>query len=264
MDIRGNCQRHIWILSGTGDGPPLVKALLTKGWAISVSVVSIEASLSYAHLPIEALWVGALEGEEGIRKVLINAREQHEGFDWIVDATHPFAKVISSNLQSVCEDLGQPLLRFDRCCKTIPEAILINDFSDLLNFDLIDQKILFAIGSKYLRKALDYAHIAGAVPFARVLPTVESIIQGFAADLFEDHLAVVKPVRGQYLGEIEEALCRKWEITGIVARESGGLTQQMWQKIAQTQGLDLWLIARPETLKNVPVFYSYLELLDHI
>ncbi len=263
MDNRRNCHGHLWILSGTGDGPPLVKALLTKGWKISVSVVSEQASLAYSQMPLNSLWIGALEGANDIRRVLENAQEIHDGFDWVVDATHPFAQIISSNLQSVCVDEDQPLLRFERHCETIPEASLIKKFEDLINFKLTGQRILFAIGSRALPKALKIARLSGAIAFARVMPTVDGLVQGLSADLPPDHLAVLKPIKSE-VGGIEEALCRKWGITGVVARESGGPTQDTWQRITQQQGLDLWLISRPAVKKSNYVFHSSSELVDYL
>ena len=157
MHIRRNCHRNIWILSGTGDGPPIVNALLEKGYKVSVSVVSAGAAYPYSNMPLNNLWVGPLDGEKDIRSVLEQAYEMHDGFDYVIDATHPFAKIISSNLKIVCRELDQPLIRFERCCKTIEKAVLIENIEDLLKINLRGNKILFAIGSRLLPKALDCA-----------------------------------------------------------------------------------------------------------
>ena len=185
MHIRRNCHRYVWILSGTCDGPPIVKGLIAKGYEVSVSVVSFQASKVYEDMPLKDLLVGALQGQHGIREVLENAFETHGGFHFVIDATHPFAKEISSNLKTVCREMGQPLLRFERCCKTIPKAVLIDNFEDLLKFNLKDQKILFAIGSRLLPKALKLGHKLGAESFARVLPTTEGLLSGLESDLPE-------------------------------------------------------------------------------
>ena len=263
MNIRRNCHRYIWILSGTGDGPPIVKGLIAKGYEVSVSVVSSQASLAYSQMPLKNLWVGALDGESAIRAVLENAYSTHGGFNAVVDATHPFAQEISSNLTMVCGEMNQFLLRFERSCKTIPKAILISNLDDLLKFDLKDQKVLFAIGSRLLPKALDIAHKSGASGFARVLPTTEGLLAGLSSDLPQSNLAVVMPSKGDDKAEIESALCRRWGITGIVARQSGGLTQSLWQDIAQIYDLDLWLIARPFLYKYDHIINSNSELLEY-
>ena len=264
MHMSRNCHRHLWLLSGTGDGTPLAEALLNRGWKVSVSVVTTQASLKYCHLTLESLWVGALSGVEDIQVVIENARLLHEGFEWIIDATHPFAEIISSNLKIVCNELDQPLMRFDRCVETFSEAFLIKSHLDLLNFDLAEKKILFAIGSRVLSEALDCGRRSGAIVFARVMPTVEGIRKALCCHLPSDHLAVVTPSRSNSLGQIEEALCMQWDITTVVARQSGGITQRLWQNIARKNGIDLFLIARPGLADDVCVANSYQELIDKL
>ncbi len=264
MHMRRNCHRHLWLLSGTGDGPPLVKALILKGWKVSVSVVSAQAALSYSQLPVHSLSVGALEGIEAIKSFLEKAKALHDGFQWIIDATHPFAKVISSNLKTVCLDLGQPLIRFERSCKTLEEAILIQSHKDLKGFDLRGKKLLLALGARHLVEAVHCSNQSGAIVFARVLPTVQGLGRALSSDLPEDHIGVLKPSTGEFPGNHEAALCRKWGITGVVARQSGGSSQQLWQRITHEQGLDLWLIARPATTNVFPTFDNYFELCEYI
>ena len=103
-------QKRVWLLAGTGEGPVLASALLQMGWQVHVSVVTPQAARAYADLSLEQLHVGALEGVAGISDLL----DQHEGFHWVVDATHPFAIRISDQLQQVCGQRGQPLLRLLR------------------------------------------------------------------------------------------------------------------------------------------------------
>ncbi len=262
--MRRNCHRHLWLLSGTGDGVPLADALIRRGWKVSVSVVSYEASLKYCQLPLESLWVGALSGVEDIQVVIENARFLHNGFEWIIDATHPFAEIISSNLKIVCNKLDQPLIRFDRSTETFSEAFLIKSHLDLLNFDLVGKKILFAIGSRVLSEALDCGRRSGAIVFARVMPTVEGIRKALCCHLTPENLAVVRPSNPDSFGQIEEALCKQWGITTVVARQSGGVTQKLWQNIARKYGIDLFLIARPGLVDDLCVANSYKELINKL
>ena len=76
MHIRRNCHRYIWILSGTSVGPPIVKGLIAKGYEVSVSVVSVQASLAYSNMPLKNLWIGALKGKGAIRGVIENVFDE--------------------------------------------------------------------------------------------------------------------------------------------------------------------------------------------
>ena len=266
MHSRKNCQRHLWLLTGTGEGPCLAKAFIRKGWKVSVSVVSYEASLSYFGLGPESLLVGKLEGVEGISAVLENADKTHKRFDCIIDATHPFACEISANLKTATSTHGLRLIRYECFCENFAEAKIIKSFEDLANFNLAGQKLLLAIGSKYLSEAVIGVRNAGAIPFARVLPRVGSLTKSLSSQLPEDNLAVLQPIKAGALGLLEEALCRKWSIDGVLCRQSGGLTQEIWQSICSKQKIDLFMIARPscpsgiEVANTLEVLFKYLDV----
>ena len=110
MQSRKNGHRHIWLLSGIGEGHCLAKVLADEGWEVTVSVVNDSASLPYQEMRLRAIHIGPLHGVEGIKRVLQDAASLHNGFHWVIDATHPFALEISTNLQNACEDFDQPLL----------------------------------------------------------------------------------------------------------------------------------------------------------
>ena len=91
MQSRKNGQKHIWLLTGTGEGRTLATVLVEQGWNVTVSVVSSKASWPYLEMSLTSLLVGPLKGVEGIKQVLMQANCVHERFDCVVDVTHPFA-----------------------------------------------------------------------------------------------------------------------------------------------------------------------------
>ena len=245
MQIRENCQGHIWLLSGTGEGASIAKVLLKEGWKVTVSVVSYPASYSYLDLPLEDLTIGALNDEKAIINFISKSKFDHQGFDWVIDATHPFAILISGYLQKACKEIDQPLLRYDRPIEENPEAILIKKLKDLSSLNLKNQRVLMAIGSRSLKNAVSYAHEAGATVFARVLPNEQSLRMAFDASVPQRNLAVFRPFCGQFPGDYEEALCHHWSITGIVCRQSGGQVEKLWKAICFKRKMNMWLISRP-------------------
>lgn len=259
-----NDHRHLWLLSGTGEGPLIASHLVSNGWLVSVSVVSELAALPYQNLDLENLWVGSLGGVKGIRVVLENALKAHKGYDWIVDATHPFAELISTNLRKACSELRQPLLRFERPIEAIDGASMVSSWEDLASQSLQGKRLLFAIGARYLSQAVDSARQAGAEVFARVLPSPESLRQAFASEISDDHLAVLRPLQGQPKGDLEAALCRRWSIDALVCRQSGGITEQLWKTICCDQGITLWLISRPIPCTGVETLNSLQDLFDRV
>ena len=264
MQQRRKCHRHLWLLSGTSEGPRLAEDLIKRGWNISVSVVSRQASIPYQDLPLQKLIIGSINGIEGIKKILLEAQAFDQEFDLIIDATHPFAVLISSNLREVCKELGQSLLRYERPLEEFGNAKLINTPNDLSGFDLRGHRLLMAIGSRLLQEASISAQSSGAIVFARILPMQESLRQALHSSLPKSHLALLRPLVTESPREIELALCRKWSITGIVCRQSGGVSEKLWQNVCKAMDLDLWLIARPTLPEDMKVVNTFEDLFNYL
>ncbi len=264
MHRRKNDHRHLWVLSGTGEGPCLTRALIDQGWRVSVSVVSFQGSLPYLDFPLEALWVGPIAGVEGIKEILNNSISRKKTFDFVIDATHPFAEVISSDLQIACGELSQPLIRFEREIENVFGAKILSDLTDLSNNNFEDKNVLLAIGFRQLSEAVKLLHMQGAIVFARVLPSSDSYRKALNALLPAKNVAVVRPFEYDSSGEIESALCRHWSIDAVVCRQSGGVTEKSWQLVCRENDIDLFLIARPEPCKGVDTVNTYIDLFNKI
>ena len=72
IDIRKNCQPHLWLLTGTGEGHVFTKSLLKEGWKITVSVVSDRASIPYRKLNLEKILIGALISQNSCIELIEN------------------------------------------------------------------------------------------------------------------------------------------------------------------------------------------------
>ena len=246
MQIQRNGQRHLWLLSGTGEGPFLAEALIEQGWDVTVSVVSSLASEAYLDLPINNIMIGQLSSEEKIKEILIEAKVKHNGFACVIDATHPFATLITSQLKAACSDIGQELIRFERPKLQTFNANLFKNFQDLFSNDMSDQRILLAIGSRYLPEASFLARKAGAKVFARIFPTPFSFRMGLKSAIPQSNLAMMRPLKGEGFGELESHICKRWSINRVLCRQSGGFSERLWQFVCKREGIKLSLISRPD------------------
>jgi len=62
-----------------------------------------------------------------------------------------------------------------------------------------------------------------------------------------ERIACLRPQTSSSIeGSVEAGLCRRWGITAVLARQSGGPPEQQWHQICQAMGLKLLLLARPE------------------
>ena len=263
MDIREKCQPHLWLLTGTGEGYVFAKSLLKEGWKITVSVVSDRASIPYEKLNLEKILIGALITEEEIRSVILNEREINTGFYCVIDLTHPFATKITPSISKVCREMGQQFIRYERPIDNISNAFLIKKFSDLLDYDLKNKSILFALGSRHLKEVLTFVRDLEANVYARVLANPESIKKTLSSSILKKKFAVLNPSNPGD-GEIEKALIRKWSIDGVICRQSGGKTEKLWQRISISMGIDLWLLERPCKSQHVDFVETYEELIKRL
>ena len=263
MDIRKNCQPHLWLLTGTGEGHLFAKSLLEEGWKITVSVVSDRASIPYEKLNLEKILVGPLMSEEEIRCVILNARNSQAGFNCVIDLTHPFATKITPVISKICMELDQEFIRYERPINDITDAFLIKKFSDLGDYNLKNKSILFAIGARYLQEAIKIASSFGANAYARVLANPESIKKTLSSSISKANFAVLNPSYSS-IGEIEKALVRKWNIDGVICRQSGGKTETLWHQVCLSMGIDLWLLERPFNVRDVNTIDSYEKLVKKL
>tara|TARA_B100001250_G_scaffold345128_1_gene314403 strand:+ start:286 stop:1098 length:813 start_codon:yes stop_codon:yes gene_type:complete len=263
IDIRKKCQPHLWLLTGTGEGHIITKALLKDGWKVTVSVVSSRASIPYERLNLEKILIGALNSEEEIQRVILNERSNRNGFFCVIDLTHPFAIEITKKISEVCKKLGQSFIRYERPIDNVSNAFLIKKFSDLGNYSLKNKSILFAIGSRNLQVAIAFARDLGANVYARVLANPESIKMTLSSSIPGTNFAVLNPSCSSD-GNIEKALIRKWNIDGVVCRQSGGSIENLWQQICSSMGIDLWLLERPSTIKHINTIDNYDQLIKRL
>ena len=263
MDVREKCQSHLWLLTGTSEGHTFAESLLKEGWKITVSVVSERASIPYERLNIENILIGALTTEEEIRGIIFNAKNNQNGFLCVIDLTHPFATKITQSISKVCKEIDQPYIRYERSIVNISNAFLIEKFSDLENYDLQNKSILLAVGVRQLQESITFAKAAGANVYARVLANPESIKKTLSSSICKRNIAVLNPsVRSN--GIIEKALVRKWNISGVICRQSGGENEILWHKICLSMGINLWLLVRPLELKDIIIIKSYEKLVRRL
>lgn len=96
----------ILILGGTGEARELAARLVELGHDVTTSLAGRTKS---PELPAGQLRVGKFGGILGLVGYL-----QQRGFDRLVDATHPYAGLISINAVAAAERTGIPLVRYVR------------------------------------------------------------------------------------------------------------------------------------------------------
>ena len=208
MQNQGNCYKNLWILSGTSDGPLIANRLLELNFSVFASVLTYRAGQAYIKNPKLHIITGKLNNKDEI----INFIKRNK-IKCVVDATHPFAVIISKYLNYACKEIKTPLLLFER--KSLKnnsnKFFYIDDLKDINNVDLENKNILLAIGSRFLNDTANYYLNRKANVFTRVLPTFESITKAFGSCIKNSNIAILEPRKGEE-AILEKKLCDFWAI----------------------------------------------------
>ena len=105
----------IWVIAGTLDGRNLAVAVQEHtGLPVLVSVVSQYGAQLASHPGIE-VHEGRLNLEE--MKALI----QNKGITMLIDASHPYAAIVTATAREAAADMEIPFIRFERKEVPLPE-----------------------------------------------------------------------------------------------------------------------------------------------
>ena len=256
-----NCHENVWILSGTSDGPKIVNKLLKLNYVVFVSVVTHKASNSYAKNSKLHIITGKLNNKNEI----INFIKKNK-INYVIDATHAFALIISKNLNDACKKIKKPLFAFERKSEIKPfkKFFYIDDLKGISKDGLVNKNILLAIGSSLLNATASYYSECGANVFTRVIPTSKSISNAFGSCIKNSNIAILEPSKRK--GNIlEKKLCEHWKIDYILCRNSGSYAQMNWEEIVCERDMKLFLVSRPKLkYKNSIIFSDYDKLINHI
>ena len=228
----------ICVFAGTTEGRELIEFLAARNVHITACVATEYGETllpSVENLTISAKRLTEQEMAEMLRE---------NGFDVVVDATHPYASVVTENIAAACAATNTEYLRLLRLGGTIPEdAVFVANTEEAAQYlNTVDGNVLLTTGSKELKKFTAIHDFEKRI-YARVLPMEESL------RLCQD--AGVKPARilamqGPFSQEMNVAMLKSVDAKYMVTKDSG-VRGGMEEKIAAARevGAKAVIIGRP-------------------
>lgn len=224
------------IFGGTTEGRVLAEKAAALGAEVTVSVAT-------------PLGAEELSGLAGIH-VLAGRMDQSAmepllaGFDCCVDATHPYARLVTAAVRAACEATGVPLRRLLRQKSDAEGAVEVSGCAEAAEY-LMDKSgnILLATGSKELRA---FSILSRERLFPRVLPTHESLAACEALGIPHRNILALQ---GPFTKDLNTAILRQYQISWLVTKDGGGPGGfQEKYDAAREAGAGLILIRRPEDI----------------
>ncbi len=243
----------IWLIGGTTEGRRLIKEMASLPVELYVSVAT-----GYGATLIEPqpnLTVLA----ERMDLAAMRAFLQQKRPACVIDATHPYATVVTATVQQACNDEQVTYLRLVRPAAEAGNYITVHDFGEaveLLNH--LEGKIFLTTGSKNLPDFAAVHDFADRIAL-RVLP-MESSLQTALRLGYKP--ANIVCMQGPFSKELNIAMFKKFGSKYVVTKDSGtvgGFEEKV--EAAEAAGAKLIVIGRAsqEAGNGYSEIVSYLK-----
>lgn len=231
------------IFSGTSEGHALCRFLSERGAQAEVCVATAYGAAVMAPLPGIRVSEGRLTAEEMAARL--------GGDTLVVDATHPYAHVVTENIRAACTQAGADYLRLLRPSTAADGVIAVPDTAAAVDWlNAHPGRALLTTGSKELAAYTAVTDWRDRL-FPRVLPTA-NVLASCEALGFPG--ASVIAMQGPFSHEMNVALLRKTGASILVTKDTGtngGFTEKL--SAAREVGAAVLMIARPTAETGLPL-----------
>ena len=225
----------ILLFGGTTEGRLLAEELLKRGQELTVSCAT-----ELGAEELKGMSCRILQGrlEEAQMENLV------KDYELVVDATHPYAKLVTENIEEACKKSETSYIRISREMGKKDERGCSKVKSCQAAAEYLQGKegnILITTGAKELSA---YAGLDPQRLFARVLPTHAGIEACEKIGLAHRNILALQ---GPFSQEMNEAIIRQYQIRYLVTKDggkAGGFSEKA--KAAENTGIELILVERPE------------------
>lgn len=206
---------EILIFAGTTEGRELSEKLAACRISHTVCVATEYGENLLGPDPFRTIHCGRMDQEEIGRFI------RSGNFLAVVDATHPYADVITENIRQAAKGTDIPCLRLKRDRTWEPERENIRYFDSheecAKALEETEGNVLLTTGSKALSDYCMSKRLRSRL-YVRVLPSMESL------RLCMDHGLTGKQIlamQGPFTAQMNEAIFRQYGISCVVTKESG-------------------------------------------
>ena len=240
------------IFAGTTEGRMLSEELSGKQIPVAACVATEYGETLLTENRYLKVHAGRMDREQ------IAGFIQREGASLVVDATHPYAAVVSQNVSMACQDTKVPYIRLIRESEKV-------DFEHVVQVSSVEEaadylagtegNILVTTGSKELAKYTAIPDCEKRV-FARVLSTGE-VAQACEKLGFRGRNLIC--MQGPFSEELNAAMLRQFDCRYLVTKETGkagGFEEKI--RAASKAGARVVLVGRPPEQEG----YSYEEVME--
>lgn len=237
------------LFAGTTEGRKISGYLAENKICHDVCVATVSGEEVLERSEFVNIHVGRMDAEE-IQTFLVEKNPE-----LVIDATHPYAYVVTENVQKACDALGISYMRVERESQNIKDEIVRKHgypSAEACAKALCKEagNIFLSTGSKELKCYMQYPELADRI-YVRVLPSIEAISLCKDAGIPEKHIIAMY---GPHTSDVNEALFKQYHIRHLVTKESGqagGYEEKI--KAAAAADVTLHVLERAEKIAGISV-----------
>ncbi len=244
--------KTIWLIAGTSEGRILAEQIAKLNIDAYVSVATEYGANLLSNTPnITVLQERMTETE---MEQFLNDKKPA----LVIDATHPYATLVTANVQVACENLGYEYIRLTRSKSEFINAVLVKDFIEAVEFlNTVQGNVFLTTGSKNLQDFTNVINYQERIAL-RILPMVESLEHALNLCYKQSNIICMQ---GPFSEELNVEMFKKYNSAFIVTKDSGdvgGLEEKI--RAAEIAGAKLVIIERE--LEAGSSLTAILELLE--
>lgn len=231
----------ILIFAGTTEGRKLSERLLESGIAHTICVATEYGEIVLKEHPLASIHRGRMNQEE------ISEYIKKGSYAAVVDATHPYADVITENIKKAVKGTELPCfcLKRETATKKGNGRVVYFDTSESCAEALkaVEGNILLTTGSKELPCFCVSKEVRKRL-YVRILPGMESLAACRQQGIVGKQILALQ---GPFSTEMNEAMLHQYQIECLVTKESGrtgGYEEK--RKAAERAGILLFVIGHPQ------------------
>ncbi len=226
------------VFAGTAEGRQLVERLRGRGAEITACVATQYGESLLGWRTDVRILSGSLDAAG------MEALFRAEGFDAVVDATHPYASLATENISSACAAAGIEYLRLARSSSAdAADGVFVPDARACAEYLRdTDGPILLTTGSKELPAFCGDAALKGRL-YVRVLPVAASLRVCEECGIAPDHIIAMQ---GPFREDMNLVMLRAAQAKYLVTKDTGtagGYEAKI--AAARVAGVQVVVIGRP-------------------
>ncbi len=225
----------VLVFAGTTEGREISEFLADGGVAVTACVATEYGNMVMPNDSRMEVKTGRLD--EGQIAVLVTE------YSLVIDATHPYAGIVTNNIKAACEKTGIEYIRLLRPSIAAEKVVAVTDTEEAVRFlNTVEGNVLLTTGSKELEAYTAVGDFAVRL-FARVLPAAEVVEKCTSLGFKGKNLICMQ---GPFSHEMNVATLKQVDAKYLVTKDTGaagGFEEKI--SAANALGVTVVLVSRP-------------------